>query len=89
MTNTKENGTRGAGAGLTRRDIESNLYIYGLVREQAASMRRDIARHGKVSWTGAGYHRTLARPRAFALRVLVAKGELKRGCRSTMIWQAA
>lgn len=58
--------------------VESNPYVYGLVRTQAEGIRLEAARDGEVWWTGRGHHRDLASHRDFAFRVLVAKGELVR-----------
>ncbi len=63
---------------LTRSDVESNSYTTRMVREQAVSIRQDLSETGRVSWTGRGYHRSSVLVRDFALRVLVAKGEIVR-----------
>ena len=59
---------------LTRAEVEANPYLLRQIRNQAAMMLEELAEDGEVWWTGKGYHRTLVPIRAFALRVLVAKG---------------
>ncbi len=63
---------------LTRSQVESNEYLTKLVREQAAWIRGDVEIGRSVSrGAGAGAHTTLWTVRDFAIRVLVAKGEIK------------
>lgn len=72
---------------LTRQQVEASPLLTRQVREQAAYIRSDVAEHGVVRFVGRGYHRHDADCRDFALRVMVAKGELVQTGRTT--WHAA
>lgn len=63
---------------LTLAEVNADEWIAYRVREQGAYIRAEAAETGEVWFSGRGYHnnpRTI-RNRDFALRVLVAHGEL-------------